>query len=544
MPRFGRPYGYGGGFGYDFAAQLRREEERAQRELLRELQRMAAGSRRRLVELERFGKFVPAGEWDADCEAWPEKSYTWSVGAFQMEICRGPTHAWNGYVTLPAGYPNREKHYDFWNNTYTSGLPKPPVRELTYGNAESFSGPVPVGKFGFDHSWGSDRQPMVLKSGTAGNHDGCVYTTAERAVAEVWRLAAYFASLALDSTLRPTAEWMAEHRESLLKIVEQDMRIADDINKKRRAAAAAAAEAARIAAEKAAAEAAEAARIAAEKAAAEAAERARLAAEEAERQRLWDEAHPEEAAIREAEKRAAAAASVAQKAATAVTALQAQAAAATRSLREEKEKAAHAQEKIAAAEALEARRDAREELLARETRQINHLPQLRTELRNLKGRIYERETDPTYDFTERIAATSAPAAEAQAAYDAAQAEVQQLKDAWAAKQKATADLAAAKAEKEEKQKRLDRVNQLIGQIDALKTRREAGETLDPLQAKKIGRRPVLAKEKAELEAAQQALILRICPQAQKTGSRCPGFVLCFTCMSPEEIGSAAASQWR
>jgi hypothetical protein len=499
------PYG-DFGFGCDpdpyYARLAAREREREELRRIRDLQRQAAGSRRRQVELERFGKFVPAGEWDADCEAWPEKSYTWNVGAFQMEIARGPTHAWNGYVTLPAGYPHREKPYEFWNNTYTSGLPKPPVRELTYGNAESFTGTVPVGKFGFDHSWGGDRQPMVLERGKAGNHDGCVYTTAEMAINEVWRLAAYFASLVLDGSLAPAGgpEWMAQHRESLLKIVEQDMRIADGINKKRRAAAAEVARLARLAEEKAAAEVAEMSRIAAEKAAAETAERTRLAVEAAKRQRLWDEAHPEEAEIRKAEERRRRAAAEAEGAAATVAALQAQAAAATRSLREQKEKAAHAQEKITAAEALEARRDAGEELLVREKRQINHLPQLRVELGNRLVDISNMEKVPTEDFTARIAAAEAQAAEGQAAADAAAAEVQQLKDAWAAKQKAAADAAALAIKRAEAQARLDRVNQLIGQIDALKARREAGETLDPLQAKKIGRRTQLAKEREELTA--------------------------------------------
>jgi hypothetical protein len=275
---------------------------------------------------------------------------------------------------------------------------------------------------------------MVLERGKAGNHDGCVYTTAEKAVAEVWRLAAYFASLVLDGTLRTTAEWMAQHKESLLRIVEQDMRIADTINKKRRAAAA---EAARIAAERAAEEArlaAEAARIAAEKAVAEAAEQARLAAEAAERQRLWDEAHPEEAAIRDAEKRAAAARETLEQWRSAVRSLEKCAEVTAAGISRNKEKAAHVQEKIAAAEALEARKADSEEITSREQRQINHLPQLRIELRNLLESIRTKEIEPACDFTARIAAAETQAAEAQVAADTTAAEVQQLKDAWAAKQ--------------------------------------------------------------------------------------------------------------
>jgi hypothetical protein len=508
MPGYGRargflssydPFGYSGSFsrygGYDFAAEFRRENERHARELARELQRQAAGSRRRQVELERFGKFVPAGEWDADCEAWPEKTYNWNVGSFYMQISRGPTHAWNGYVTLPEGYPHSEKHYAFWNGDneegYASGLPKPPVRELTYGNAESFTGAVPVGKFGFDHSWGGDRQPLAREGGP-GNHAGCKYTTAKMAINEVWRLAAYFASLVLDGTMPTTSEWMAQHKESLLRIVEADMRIADEINKKRRAAAA------------------EAARVTAEKAAAEAAERARLAAEAAERQRLWDEAHPEEAAIRKAEERAAAAAAEAQKAAAVVAALQAQADASTQELRGEKAKAARAQEKIREAEALAAREAAGETLLTRERRVINHCAQLEIELKNRLASISRMEEVPAEDFTARIAAAEASAAEAQAAANTAAAETTALKEALAAKQRAAEEAriaaenaAAAAAEREARlapmRKRLPHVKQLLADIEILRARRAAGETLDPLQAKKTTRRQALEKELAELE---------------------------------------------
>jgi hypothetical protein len=485
-------YGYGGGGygGYDFAAELERERMRDAREQIRYLQQQARGSRRRQVELERFGKFVPAGEWDADCEAWPEKSYTWRVGSIEMEICRGPTHAWNGYVTLPEGYPHREKPYDFWNNTYTSGLPKPPVRELTYGNTEGLlGGATPVGKFGFDHSWGGDRQPMVLKPGTAGNHDGCVYTTAEKAVAEVWRLAAYFASLVLDGTLRTTAEWMAEHKESLLRIVEQDMRIADDINKKKRAAAA---EAARITAERAVAEAAA--------AAARAAEEARLAAEAAERQRLWDEAHPEEAAIRKAEERARLLDSVVISARSEAAEATARKQAAAELYTREKERLVRVREILQEIEALRAREEAGEVLTKAEDRQLNREDQLRSELKNREKGAALHEDKKLADATAAASAADEKSAAAQAAAGAATAEVQQLKDAWAAKQAAAAAAAERAVRHEALRKRLDRVKKLLASIQELRERRAAGEVLDPLQIKKMTRRQALEKEDAEIQA--------------------------------------------
>jgi hypothetical protein len=489
-------YGGYGGFGSInmFVRDLEREREREERERLREMQRFAAGSRRREVELASLGRFTPAGEWDADCEKWPEKTYTWSIGDFKMEINRNfAAWTWCGYVTLPEGYPRREKSYDYWNGTgaegYMSGLPKPPVRELTYSEG---------GKFGFDHTWGQDRQPFA-KAGFAGNHSGCTYTTAEMAIKEVWRLAAYFAYLVLDGTLPTSAEWMAQHKESLLKIVEHDMR---RVYKKRKEEERLIFEALRIAAEKAAEE----ARLAAELAA----ETARKQAEAAERQRLWDEAHPEEAAIRKAEERAAAAAKAADSAVAVVRDIEAKAAEATRDLREAKEKARHAEDKIREAVHLIAEEARGCELTSRQRRLINHRPQLEVELKNRLARIEELEKVPVEDFTARIAAAEAAAAEAKSAADAAGVEVTALKEAWAAKQRAVEEArvaaekeAAAAAEREARRapllKRLPNVKKLLAEIEVLRQRRAAGETLDPLQGKKMGRRQALEKELAEIE---------------------------------------------
>jgi hypothetical protein len=362
---FGGGLGYGG---YDFAADLRREEQLTAREQLRYLQSKAAGFRRRQVELERFGRFVPAGEWDADCEAWPEKSYTWSVGAFTMEIARGPTHAWNGYVSLPAGYPGSEKSYSFWNEME----PAPPVRELTYGGTKDgiFGADTP-GKFGFDHSWGSDRQPMVLTPNTAGNHSRCFYTTAEHAIREVWRLAGYFASLVLDGTLAVAPEWMAQHRESLLRIVEQEMREAEKNRAERQA----------------------------RKVAQEAAE-ARIR----EQMRLEDE--------RYAAQQAAAAAKL---------------------------------EKDRLERQAEFRRQAERGILT----------------------VSNANTVEKYEAAKWWAEEGPKRAAAEAL--------------------------------EHKKKRLPHVKKLLEEIEALRARKAAGETLDPLQGKKIGRRAALEKELAELE---------------------------------------------
>ena len=45
-------------------------------------------------------------------------------------------------------------------------------------------------------------------------------------------------------------------------------------------------------------------------------------------------------------------------------------------------------------------------------------------------------------------------------------------------------------------------------------------------------------------AAPAAPPQRLCAAAQARGERCPGYVICFTCMSEEEIARCAGSQWR
>jgi hypothetical protein len=48
----------------------------------------------------------------------------------------------------------------------------------------------------------------------------------------------------------------------------------------------------------------------------------------------------------------------------------------------------------------------------------------------------------------------------------------------------------------------------------------------------------------EISAALEPPAPGLCALAQKRGERCPGFILCFTCMTPQEQARAAASQWR
>ena len=260
MPRFGgygRYGGYSGGFssyggGYGFggsryfedywAREAERDAEMAVAALAKEAR--ASGSRRREVELMTLGRTLPEGPWDADCEAYPEKTYSWDLGAgFKGTIMRNlVAWTWCGYVELPEWYPERHRPYDFWNgeDPTTGGpgssaappaLPGRPPMELSYGNMfES-----PPGKYGFDHSWGRDRQPLA-KPGACGSGAECFYTDAPRAIEEVTKLASYFASMVLDGSLGVPADIMTANREGLMGIQQQEMRL---MMKRREAKAAA-----------------------------------------------------------------------------------------------------------------------------------------------------------------------------------------------------------------------------------------------------------------------------------------------------------------
>ena len=499
MP-FGRRYGGGyGAFGYDafdFVRQMRREEEyyrrQAERERLAELQRVAAGSRRRTVELECQGKFTPAGVWDADCERWPEYSYSWDLGGGLVgTIQRSALWSWNGYVTLPEGVARRTEACDFWN----SFSPRAPVhKEFTYGGRTDIAGrPQTPGKYGWDHTWGGDLCPFgrPLDGGAIGPNWGshATYNTAEMVIEEVWCVGSYFASLILDGTLTLSAGFQLtpEMREGLFRVQHQEMRIADRKRKEREAREAAAA-----------------------------------AAAEAERQRLWDLAHPLEAALRDAKARAAAA----EKDAIAVMA-RARCAAqyasdAAQALEVKKSRLPRVQEVLAFIAELEERQTAGEELTAAEKRQLNRKSQLQREVANRAGESdrYKDEEKELERLRAEAVTAEAAAAPSRAAVEAVQAEVAAAEtaitkrdaDAKAAELAAEeARIAAAEAaalaaelaaEREVKTKRLGHVIRLLGEIDAIRVRRDAGDnTLDALQLKKVGRLRELEKERVALEAA-------------------------------------------
>jgi hypothetical protein len=498
--RFGGGYddfGYGGGFGYDFAEQMRRDEEAYQREVkrqrLRELERQAAGSRRRQVELEKQGGFTPAGVWDADCEKWPEYSYSWDLGGGLVgTIQRGGMWCWCGYVTLPEWYPNRTKAYNFWNAVE----PRAPVhKEFSYGGGtDILTGQKnTAGKYGWDHTWGGDLCPFgkPLGGGAIGPNwgDHARYSTAEMVIDEVWLIASWFASMALDGSV-PVEAITEEVREGLFRVQQGEMRIAERKRKEREVAAAAA-------------------RAEQERVAAEAAARA---AAEAERQRLWDLEHPLEAAHREAQKRLATARAAAEASRNAATGARQAAATAAAELEVKKSRLPRVQDLLALIAELE-HKD--EELSAAEQRQLNRKEQLQRELANRAGdsdrhKAEELELAKLRAAAEVAEAAAVPLLAACAAADAevaaAAAAIAERDAALKAAEEAAARRVAARAELELKQKRLGHVIRLLGEIDAIRARRDAGDkTLEPLQLKKATRLRDLEKERADLEAQLAAI---------------------------------------
>lgn len=466
-------------------------------------------SRRRQVELEKLGRYVPAGPWDADCDKWPEQTYVWDLGGgFKGTIMRSITHwTWCGYITLPDWYPYRNKPYRFWNGEDGSSygrFPKLPVRELTYGGNNGPFGMDTPGKYGFDHAWGSDLMPLPrLPPGQTtgpGCHPGCHYTTAEKVMEEVDNLGNWFATLALTRGVPVPADILAANRAGLLAV---QQRVEARLEKRRL--------------EKAAAEAA--AKVEAE----------RKAAEEAERQRLWDIEHPEEAAIRDASVRSLAASKFATTAHAAALAAVRDVTEAAAKLEAKKARVPRLQELLAEIERLEEFGETiqsrwaageildpvKDRLTAADLRQIKRKDQIERELANLTSsdnwRMKELEAD-VVKKQELAAAAETKAKVAMADADAAEKEVTALKEAFtSAKAKKEADAKAAAEKKEAdakaaevrefKQCRLHHVISLLADIEVLRTRRAAGETLDPLQGKKMCRRQALEKERAELEAA-------------------------------------------
>ena len=449
--------------------------------------------RRLQVEKQLLGHYIPPGPWDADCDKWPEQTYIWDLGGgFKGTIMRSTTHwTWCGYITLPAWYPYRNKPYRFWNGEDGSSygrFPKLPVRELTYGGNNGPFGMDTPGKYGFDHAWGSDLMPLPrLPPGQTtgpGCHPGCYYTTAEKAMEEVDNLGNWFATLALTRGVPVSADILAANRAGLLAV---QQRVEARLEKRRL-----------------------------EKAAAEAvvkAEAERKAAEEAERQRLWDIEHSEEAAIRDASARSIAASKTATTAHAVALAAVRDATDAAAKLEAKKARVPRLQELLAEIERLEEYDE--DSLSAADRRQIKRKDQIERELANLTSsnnwRMKELEAD-VVKKQELAAAAETKAKVAMADADAAEKEATALKEAFtSAKAKKEADAKAAAEKKEAdakaaevrefKQRRLHHVISLLADIEVLRTRRAAGEILDPLQGKKMGRRQALEKERTELKAA-------------------------------------------
>lgn len=484
-------YGYDSydGTGGYYAAKLRQEmeedrirEERRRREALL---KTAGDSKRRQTEARCLGRFTPAGVWDADCEKWPAQTYTLDLGGgFTARMMRNYLWSWNGYVKMPEWYPNRLRDMDFW----TRMQPHAPVHHREFTHSKD-------GEIGWDHTWGGDLAPLgkpAVEGGTIGPNFGphATYTTMEMVKEECLSIANWLASLVLNGHLPVPADVLTANRAGLVAIQQKH----ELIRERKRA----------------------------ERAAAEAAAKAeadRKAAEEAERQRLWDLEHPLEAALRDATAVAATAKKAADSASYGAAAAERSAVAYAEELEVKKNRPVRIREILDHIAALEARDTAGEELTAADKRQMKRKEQLERELANRVGEKWDTEEAALAALRAKAAAAQEKKVATQAAADAAaaavtaaeaaiakrDAEVRAAEEARVAAEKAAAEAAIAAekaaAEREVATKRLGHVIRLLGEIDALRARRAAGERLDPLQVKKMGRQQALERERADLEAA-------------------------------------------
>jgi hypothetical protein len=220
------------------AAEKKRAEETRKAELLRQ----AGGSRRREVELLTLGRAIPAGPWDADCEAWPEKSYEWDLGAgFKAVVNRVPRDwllgnaekgwTWASGIIRPAWYPiGWNWHPSIYESAGASGdLPPGPIKDLCHDWNTGYLGTQRT----------SPTRHAQPQTGVIGPRQR--YTTFERARDEVYLLVGHLVSLLfthkeeiLDadkdcpfSTPEKRAGFAVafeEHQEDLLCIREMEMR--------------------------------------------------------------------------------------------------------------------------------------------------------------------------------------------------------------------------------------------------------------------------------------------------------------------------------
>ena len=204
-------------------------------------------SRRRQNELAAIRCTIPAGPWDADCEAWPELSYKWDLGAgFKAQVYRVPRDSllgnfdkgwtWASAIVRPLWYPigwnwspdiySLGTHY--YSETNPRFLPPGPIKNLRHD--------WHTGLLVCQHD--NPLRDMQPQTGIVGKRQR--YTTFERARDEVYLLVGHLVSLLfthqeiLLNEDQPSysspdqrkgfKKAFAEHYEALLTIREIEMR--------------------------------------------------------------------------------------------------------------------------------------------------------------------------------------------------------------------------------------------------------------------------------------------------------------------------------
>ena len=218
------------------AARQKREQERALAAQIAALMAEAGDSRKKQVEAQTLRRFVPAGPWDADCEAHPEASYHLEIGAgFKAKIWRGPRWQWIGSLTFPSWYPFRYGYHPCHFTPSYGELPPSPVK-IRYGEQKDGES---IYSFSYEDetAYGTYRPPQRH----ACPLDGPLkprqsYKGFERAVEDMWLLVGHLVSIlythkeiqletATDEQRAGFDAAFEANQEALLKIREQDMRV-------------------------------------------------------------------------------------------------------------------------------------------------------------------------------------------------------------------------------------------------------------------------------------------------------------------------------
>lgn len=182
-------------------------------------------------------RFVPAGPWDADCEAHPEASYEWDIGAgFKARAWRGPKWQWIGSITFPSWYPFRFGYHPSHFTPSWGELPPAPVK-IRYQEQKdgesiysfSYEDDAPIGSYYRPpqrHACPLDGPPKPRQS----------YKSFQRAVEDMWLLVGHLVSIlythkdiqlatGTDAQRAGFEKAFRENQEALLKIREQEMRV-------------------------------------------------------------------------------------------------------------------------------------------------------------------------------------------------------------------------------------------------------------------------------------------------------------------------------